>query len=78
MNHEKCLSTKFGLWIGTRSSIESSLHGNDSVIEQGIILQIEKASEAGGGNLMCYVFNLENAVAHISIIDPNGILTIEK
>ena len=78
MNHEKCLSTKFGLWIGTRSSIESSLHGNDSEIEQGIILQIEKASEAGGGDHMCYVFSLEDAVAHISVTNPNGILATEK
>ena len=78
VNHEEFLSTKFGLWIGTRSSIESTLHGNDSVIEQGIILQIEKASEAGGGDHMCYVFNLEDAVAHINVTDPDGILTTEK
>ena len=78
VNHEEFLPTKFGLWIDTRSSIDNTLHGNGRVIEQGIILQIEKASAAGGGNLMCYVFSLENAVAHISITEPNGILTIEK
>ena len=78
VNHEEFLPTKFGLWIDTRSSIGNTLHGNGRVIEQGIILQIEKASAAGGGNLMCYVFSLENAVAHISITEPNGILTIEK
>ena len=61
-----------------RWSIETCLHGNGRVIEQGIILQIEKASGAGGGDLMCYVFSLEDAVAHISVTEPDGILTIEK
>ena len=45
---------------------------------QGTILQIEKPSETGGGDLMCYVFSLEDAVAHISVTNPDGILTIEK
>ena len=61
-----------------RQSIETRLHGNGRVIEQGIILQIEKASGAGGGDLICYVFSLEDAVAHVSVTDPDGILTIEK
>ena len=43
-----------------------------------MVLQIEKASEASGGGLMCYVFSLEDAVTHISATDPDGILTIEK
>ena len=43
-----------------------------------MVLQIKKASEAGGGDLMRYVFSLEDAVAHISVTDPDGILTIEK
>ena len=30
------------------------------------------------GDLMCYVFSLEDAVTHISVTDPSGILTIEK
>ena len=50
MNHEEFLSTKFGLWIDTRSSIENTLHGNVRVIKQGIILQTEKACQAGGGD----------------------------
>ena len=58
-------------------SIENTLHGNDRVIERGIILQIEKAAEAGGGH-MCYAFSLEDAVVHISVTDPSGILTTEK
>ena len=59
-------------------SIENILHGDGRVIDQGMALQIEKASEASGGGLICYVFSLENAVAHISTTDPDGILTIEK
>ena len=77
VNHEE-LSTKFGLWIDRCSSIENTLHGNGRVIEQGMLLQIKKASEAGGCDLMCYVFSLEHAVAHISVTNPDGISTIEK
>ena len=43
-----------------------------------MMLQTEKAFEASGGDLMCYVFSLEDAVAHISATDPDGILTIEN
>ena len=43
-----------------------------------MVLQIEKAYETSGGDLMCYDFSLEDAVAHISVTDPDGILTIEK
>ena len=78
VNHEEFLSTKFGLWIDTCLSIENILHGDGRVIDQGMVLQIEKASEASGSGLMCYVFSLEDAVAHISATDPDGILTIEK
>ena len=40
-------------------------------------IQIEKAPEASA-DLTCYVFFLEDAVAHLSVTDPSGILTIEK
>ena len=74
---EEFLSTKFGLWIDTRSSIDNTLHGNGRVVEKGIILQIKKASEASCGDLMCYVFGLEDAVAYRNVNDLD-ILTIEK
>ena len=48
------------------------------VEKSGILLKIEKAAEASGGNLTCYVFSLEDAVAHLSDTDPSEILTIEK
>ena len=75
VNNEEFLLTKFGLWIDTRSSIDNT---NGRVVDKGMVLQIEKASEASGGDLMCYVFSLEDAVAHICVTDASGILTIEK
>ena len=74
---EQFLSTKFGLWIDLRLSIDNTLHGNGKTVEKDIKLQIEKASEASGGNLMCCVFSLEDEVAQLNVNDPD-ILTIEK
>ena len=39
--------------------------------------QWKKVPEASG-DLMCYEFSLEDAVANLSVINPCGILTIEK
>ena len=73
------LTTNFGLWIDTRSSTDNTLHGSGRVVEKsGILLQIEKISETGNGDLTCYVFSFEDAVAHVSVTYPSGILTIEK
>ena len=73
------LTTKFGLRIDTRSSIDKTLHGSGRVVEKsGILLQIEKVPETSNGDLICYVFSLEDAVAHLSVTDPSGILTIEN
>ena len=78
MTWEEFLTTKFELWIESRSSIDNTLHGSGRTVEKsGILRQIEKAPETSGG-LMCYVFSLEDAVAHLSVTDPSGILTIEK
>ena len=77
VNNEEFLSTKFGLWIDTRSSIDNTLHGNGRVVDKGIILQIEKAAETTG-DLRCYIFSLEDGAAHLTVNYPNGILTIEK
>ena len=76
---EDFLKTKFALWIDTCSSIDNTLHGSGRTVEKsGILLQIEKAPETSGGNLICYVFSLEDAVVRLSVTDPIGILTIEK
>ena len=80
MTWEEFLTTKFGLWIDTLSSTDNSscLHGSGRTVEKsGILLQIEKVPEASG-DLTCYVFSLKDAVAHLSVTDPSGILTIEK
>ena len=71
------LTTKFALWIDTRSSIDNTLHGNDRAVDKGIMLQIEKTSEASGGDLTCHVFSFGDAVAHLSVTDSKKILTIE-
>ena len=79
MTWEEFLTTKFGLWIDTRSSTDSTLHGSGRAVEKsGTLPQIENAPEAGNGDLTCYVFSLEDAVAHLSVTHPSGILTIEK
>ena len=76
---EEFLTTKFGLWIDTRSTTDNTLHGSGWTIEKsGILLQIEKVTEASNGDLTCYVFSLEDAVSHLSVVDLIGILTIEK
>ena len=76
---EEILTTKFGLWIDTRSNTDNTLHSSGRAVEKsGILLQIEKAPEASNSDLTCYVFSLEDAVAHLIVTDPSGILTIEK
>ena len=75
---EEFLTTKFGLLIDTRSSTDNTLHGSGKAVEKGILLQIEKVPETSNGDITCYVFSLEDAVAHLGVIDPSGILTIEK
>ena len=75
---EDFLTTKFGLWIDTRSSIDNTLYGSGRTVEKsGVMLQIERSPETGDDDLMSYVFSLEDAVAHLSVTKPS-ILTIEK
>ena len=73
------MTTKFELLIDTHSSTNNILLGSGRAVEKsGILLQIEKAPETSGGDLTCYVFGLEDAVAHLRVTDPSSILTIEK
>ena len=79
MTWEEFLTTKFRLWIDPRSSTDNTLQGSGRAVEKsGILLQIEKVPETSDGELTCYVFSLEDAVAHLSVTNPSGILTIEK
>ena len=72
------LTTKFGLWIDVRSSNDNRLHGSGRPVERsGILLQIERATDASDGDLVCFVFLLEDAVAHLNT-SSGEILTIEK
>ena len=72
------LTTKFGLWIDVRSSNDNRLHGSGRTVERsGILLQIERAADASDGDLVCYFFSLEDAVAHLNT-SSGEILTIEK
>ena len=71
--HEEFLTTKFGLWIDTRSSTDNTLHGSGRAVEKSVILlQIGKVPEASNGNLKCYVFSLDDAVAHLSVTSASG------
>ena len=47
------------------------------VERSGILLQIERAADASDGDLVCNVFSLEDAVAHLNT-SSGEILTIEK
>ena len=78
MKWEEFLTTKFGLWIDTRSSTDNTLHGSGKAVEKGILIQIEKVPEASNCDLMCYIFSLEDTVTHISVTDRIRILTIEN
>ena len=78
MTWKEYLTTKFAFWIDTRSCIDNTLHGSGRAVNQGIMLQIEKASKTGDDKFMCYIFNLEDAVTHLRVTDPGSILTIEK
>ena len=76
---KKFLTTKFGLWIDICSSADNTLQGSGRAVEKSsILLQIEKVPEASNGDLTCYVFSLEDAVAHLNVTDLSGIFTIEK
>ena len=79
MTWEEYLTTKFGLWIDTRSSTDNNPHGSGRVVEKSdILLQIVKAHEGSGEDLTCYVFSLEDVVAHHAATNSCGILIIEK
>ena len=72
------MSTKSALWIDTCSRIDNTVHGKGRAVEKSdILVAIKKVPEAGG-DLMCYAFSLEDALAHLSVNDPGGILMIEK
>ena len=58
-------------------SIVNILHGSGRAVDKGIMLQIENAPEANGGDLTCHVFSFGDAVAGLNVIDPKNNFTIE-
>ena len=74
MTRDVFLTSKSGLWIDIRLSTDHTLHGSGRAVEKsGVLFQIEKALAASNGDLTCYVFSLEDAVAHLSVTNPSGI-----
>ena len=65
VNFGEFLTTKFGLWIDTRSSQENALHGSGKTVLGTIKLQIDKIPETTDGTLTCYIFKIQDVVAHI-------------
>ena len=79
MTWEEFLTTEFELSIDTHSNTNNTLHGSGRIVEKsGILPQIEKVPEDNNGDLMCYIFSLEDELVHLSVNDPDGILTIAK
>ena len=79
MTWEEYLTTQFRLCLDTRSSTNNTLHSSGRTVEKiGILLQIKKVPEASNGDLTCYVFRFEDAVAHLAVTDPSRVLTIEN
>ena len=74
MTWKDFLTTKFALWIDTRSSIDNTLHGSGRAMgKSGILLQIKKHLK------LVVIFHATClALAHLILTDPSGILTIEK
>lgn len=55
------------------------INGNNRVVEKSsILLQIEKQRKSSDGDLTCYMYNLDDAVAHVAISNCKGVLLIEK
>ena len=61
MKWEDFLTTKFALWIDTRSSIDNTTHGSGRAVEKGgILLQIKKAPETSGVlHATCLAFKIQ-------------------
>ena len=75
---DEFLTTKSGLWIDVRSSHDNQLHGSGRTVgRSGILFQIERAADTSDGDLVCYVFSLEDAVAYLNT-SGGAILTIER
>ena len=79
MTWEYFLTTKFRLWLDTRSSTDNTLRESRSAVEKsGILFQTEKAAEDTYGDVICHEASHENTVFNVTSSDPIKILTLEK
>lgn len=58
-----------------RSITDNTLRGNSRAVKKVTFLKIGKAVEGSDGDLICHMFSLEDAVAHLTINNPSRILT---
>ena len=59
-------------------STNNILDGSGRAVEKSILLQIEKAPEANGGDLTCHVLSLEDTTTRLNVTDLSRILMIER
>ena len=62
---EEYFTTKYGLWIDTRLFTDDKLHGSGRLVNSTIKLQTDKIGESSG-NLLCYIFAVQDAYIHQS------------
>ena len=54
---------------------DNTLHGNSRAAKKVTFFKIGKAVEDSYGDLICHMFSLEDAAAHLTINNPSRILT---
>ena len=63
VSFEEYLTTKYGLWIDTRSLTKKKLLVIGRVLNRSVKLQLDKVGESKG-YLLCYIFAVQHAYAH--------------
>ena len=65
------LTTKLGIRINVKSSIDSALYGNGRTVEKSEnFLQIEIGTGICNDDVTCHVSSLEDSVAHDAASNP--------
>ena len=71
MTWKNFLTTKLGIWINVKSSIDSALYGNGRTVEKSEnFLQIEIGTGICNDDVTCHVSSLEDSVAHDAASSP--------
>ena len=66
------------IFNGKTWAIDRYAFGGRAIEKSRVLLQIEKTAESSYRDLTCHVFSFEDAVAHLTVSKPSGILTTEK